>query len=130
MCQSFLVPSSTLHARPSLHACHKKKTTQASDALANMYENFKDTMKKIEHETAEGDMFFAVAYEAMDELEKAQKVQAHLQDGLRATRESLDVGKFGWCLQGTQQSSSPPRRHVCRSGRRKSKDRRVEKESR
>ena len=59
---------------------------QALDALAVEYETSEEMMKQMEHETAEGDMLFAVAYEAMDDLDKAQKAQA-----LKATRESMDV---------------------------------------
>ena len=49
------------------------------------------------HETEEGDMLFAVAYEAMEELDKAQKDR--LQDELEATRESMDIAsrKFTNC---------------------------------
>ena len=39
-------------------------------ALAEEYEIFEE---KVTHETEDGDMFFAVAYEAMEELDKAQK---------------------------------------------------------
>ena len=43
------------------------------------------------HETEEGDLLFAVAYEAMEELDKAQKEQDRLQDEPEATRESMDI---------------------------------------
>ena len=55
-----------------------QKTLQALDALALEYETFEETMKQMEHETAEGDMLYAVAYEAMDDLDKALKEQAHI----------------------------------------------------
>ena len=51
----------------------KQKTMQALDALAEEYEIFEKTMKKVTYETEEGDMLFAIAYEAMEELDKAQK---------------------------------------------------------
>ena len=43
------------------------------------------------YETEEGDMLFAVAYEAMEELDKAQKHQHRSQDEMEATRESMDI---------------------------------------
>ena len=47
-------------------------------------------MKKVTHETEEGGMLFAVAYEAMGEPDKAhQKDQERLQDELEATCESM-----------------------------------------
>ena len=46
-------------------------------------------MKEVTQETAEGDMLFAVAYEAMEEFDKAQKDQDRLQDELAFTTESM-----------------------------------------
>ena len=46
---------------------------QALDVLAEEYEIFEETMKKVTHETEEGGMLCAEAYEAMEELDKAQK---------------------------------------------------------
>ena len=45
---------------------------QALDTLAEEYEIFEETMKKVTCETEEGDMLCAVAYEAMEELDKAR----------------------------------------------------------
>ena len=56
-----------------------QKTMQALDALAEEYEIFKETLKKVTHDTQEGDMLFSVAYEAMEELDKAQKDHDRLQ---------------------------------------------------
>ena len=46
-------------------------------------------MKKVTHETEEGDMLFAVAYEAMEEFGKAQKDQDRLQDELQGVHQLL-----------------------------------------
>ena len=40
---------------------------QAPDTLAEEYEIFEETVKKVTLETEEGDMLFAVAYEAGEE---------------------------------------------------------------
>ena len=64
---------------------------QAVDVLAEDYEIFEETMKTVTYETEEGDMLFAVAYEAMEELDKAQKHQHRSQDEMEATRESMDI---------------------------------------
>ena len=40
-----------------------QKTMQALDTLAEECEIFEETMKKVTHETEEGDMLFAVACE-------------------------------------------------------------------
>ena len=42
----------------------------ALDVLAEEYGTSEETMKKVTHETQEGDMLFAVAYEAMEEVDK------------------------------------------------------------
>ena len=63
---------------------------QALDVLAEEYEIFTETMRKVTHETDDVDVF-AVAYETMQELDKAQKEQ----DELEATRDTT-----GHCLQG------------------------------
>ena len=68
-----------------------QKTMQALGALAEEYEIFEETMQKVMHETEDGDRLSAVAYEAMEELDKAQKDQDRLQDELEATRESMDM---------------------------------------
>ena len=70
----------------SLSSTHKKsteantktydlnqKTMQALDTLAEEYEIFDETMKKVPLETEEGDMLFAVAYEVGEELDRARK---------------------------------------------------------
>ena len=44
-----------------------------------------ETMKNVTYETEEGDMLFAVACEAMEELDKAQKHQDRWQDEMEAT---------------------------------------------
>ena len=71
-----------------------QKTMQALDALAEDYEIFEDTMKKVRHETEEGDMLFAVAYEAMEEFDKAQREQDRLQDELDWSLPSRTAGPF------------------------------------
>ena len=63
---------------------------QAVDVLAEDYEIFEETMKTVTYETEEGNMLFAVAYEAM-ELDKAQKHQDGSQNEMEATRESMDI---------------------------------------
>ena len=45
---------------------------QALDALAEEHEIFEETMKKVTYKTEEGDILFAIAYEAMEELDQAQ----------------------------------------------------------
>ena len=62
-----------------------QKTMQALDALAKEYEIFKETVKKVTHETEEVDLLFAAAYEAVEEFDKAQKDQDRLQDELEFT---------------------------------------------
>ena len=62
---------------------------QALDVLAEEYEVCEETMKKVTYETEEGDRLFAVAYEAMEELDKAQKDQDRLQDEMEVTCESM-----------------------------------------
>ena len=47
-----------------------QKTMQALDALAEDYEIFEETMT---YETEEGDMLYAVAHEAMEELDRARR---------------------------------------------------------
>ena len=102
-----------------------QKTMQALDVLAEEYEIFEETMKKVTHETEDGDMLFAVAYE----LEKAQKEQDRVQDELEATRESMDTAS-GYGLQGSQQLPGTPRCHVYRSEEGVPKDRRTQRKSR
>ena len=68
-----------------------QKTMQALDIPAEEYEIFEETMKKVTHETEEGDMLFAAAYETMEEVDKAQKDQDRLQDELEATCESMVI---------------------------------------
>ena len=53
-----------------------QKTMQSLDVLAEEYEIFEETMKKVTHE--------------LEELDKAQKDQDRLQDEVEATRESMD----------------------------------------
>ena len=62
---------------------------QALDTLAEEYEIFEETMKKETCETEEGDILFAVACEAMEELDKTQKEQDRLHDEMEATCESM-----------------------------------------
>ena len=62
-----------------------QKTMQDLDPLAEEYEIFEETMKKETHETE----VFAVAHEAMEEFDKAQKDQDRLQDELEFTCESM-----------------------------------------
>ena len=61
---------------------------QALDALAEEYEIFEETMKKVTYEAEDGDMQFVVACEAMEEFDKAQKDQDRVQDELEAACES------------------------------------------
>ena len=68
----------------------KQKTFHALHHLAEEYEIFEKTMKKVTNET-EGDMLFWVAYEAMEELDMAQKDQERLQDEMEGTRESMVI---------------------------------------
>ena len=65
------------------------KTMQALDTLAEEYEIFEETMKKVTLETEEGDMLYAAAYEVGEELHRAQKDQDHLQDELEFTCEGM-----------------------------------------
>ena len=60
-----------------------QKTMQALDSLAEEYEIFEETMKKVTLETEEGDMLFAVDYEVGEELEDRQ------QDDLEFTCEGM-----------------------------------------
>ena len=46
-------------------------------------------MKKVTHETEEGDMLYAVAYGATEELDKAQNDQDRLRDEMEVTCESM-----------------------------------------
>ena len=62
---------------------------QALDTLAEEYEIFEETMKKVTLETEEGDMLFTVAYEVGEELDRAQKDQDRLQDELELTCEGM-----------------------------------------
>ena len=72
--------------------CDLNQTTmQALDVLAEEYGIFEETIENVTDETEEGDMLFAVAYELMEELDKAQNDQDHLQDELEATRESMGI---------------------------------------
>ena len=64
-----LLNSSTY--KKKTEACTKGQFLQALDVLAEEHEIFQKTMKKVE--TEEGDKLFAVAYEAMEELDLAQK---------------------------------------------------------
>ena len=52
-----------------------QKTMQALDPLAAVYATFEDAWANVENEISEGDMLFAEAYEAVDELAKAQQHQ-------------------------------------------------------
>ena len=66
-----------------------QKTMQALDTLAEEYEIFEETLKKVTDETEDGDMLFAVADEVGEELDRAQKDQDRLQDELEFTCEGL-----------------------------------------
>ena len=68
-----------------------QKTMEALDRLADVYATFEDTWANVEHKTAEGDMLFAVSYEAEDELAKAQPNQARFQDELKNSQASMDI---------------------------------------
>ena len=46
-------------------------------------------MRKVTHETEEGDMLFAVAYEVGEELDRDQKDEDRLQDDLEFTCEGM-----------------------------------------
>ena len=58
---------------------------QALEVLAEEHETIEEPMQKVTYETEESDILFAVAYETMKELDKAQKDQDSLQDELEAT---------------------------------------------
>ena len=62
-----------------------QKTMQSLDTLAEEYEIFEETVKKVTLETEEGDMLFAVR----EELDRAQKDQDRLQDELEVTCEGV-----------------------------------------
>ena len=62
---------------------------QASDTLAEEYEAFEVTMKKVAFEHEEGDMLYAVASEVAGELDRAQKDQDRLQDELELTCQGM-----------------------------------------
>ena len=57
-----------------------QKTMQALDRLADVYATFEDTWSNVKNETAEGDLPFVEAEEAMDQLAAAQQHQARFQD--------------------------------------------------
>ena len=93
---------------------------QALEVLAEKYELFEETMKKVTHETEEGDTLFAVAHETMKELNKTQKDQDRLRDEMEVTRESTDIAsrEFTYCwahLDTKSATVEPPRCHVYRS---------------
>ena len=52
----------------------------------------------MEHETAEGDMLFVLACEAMAEFATVQRRQARFQDELKSVRESMDVIFKEFCI--------------------------------
>ena len=62
-------------------------------------------MKKVTHETEEGDMLYAVAKKAMEELDKAQKDQDRLHDeidgghGRRLQRVRNLLGELEWAFR-------------------------------
>ena len=66
-----------------------QKTMQALDTLAEEYELFEETMRKVTHETEEADMLYAVASEVGEELDRTQKDQERLQDELEFTCEGM-----------------------------------------
>ena len=68
-----------------------QKTMLALDRLADAYSTFEETWAKMEHETVEGDVLFAMSYEAMDELAKAQQCQSRCQDELDSSLQSMDA---------------------------------------
>ena len=63
----------------------KQKTKAALDRLADVCKTFEDTWANVENDTAEGDIFFAEAYVAMDDLATAQ--QYRLEDASLRTTE-------------------------------------------
>ena len=89
------------------------------DTLAEEYEAFEVTMKKVAFEHEEGDMLYAMASEVAEELDRAQKDQDRLHDELEFTCEGIviaskeftncsvrkrkcDEGKTEWSLQGSR----------------------------
>ena len=85
-------PSATYkkNAKANTKACDlNQNTMQALDTLAEEYEIFEETVKKVTLETEEGDKLFAVAYEVGEELDRAQKDQDRLQDELEFTCEGV-----------------------------------------
>ena len=71
-----------------------QKKIQALDTLAEEYEAFEVTMKKVACEHEEGDVLYAVASEVAGELDRAQKDQNRLQDEL-----GVHLRRFGYCFQ-------------------------------
>ena len=91
-----LAPTNKKNAEANTKAYDlNQKTRQALDTLAEKYEIFEETMKKVTHETEEGDMLFAVAHEVMEELDKAQKDQDRLHDEMEVTCESMVAASQG-----------------------------------
>ena len=80
-----------------------QKTLQALDALAEVYENFEETMKKVTFEHEEGDMLCEVVSEVGEEFERVLKEQANA----RFTAE--------WRVQGSQQPPSDSGSDLLRS---------------
>ena len=66
-----------------------QKTMQALDTLAEEYEIFEETMRKVTFETEEGDMLCAVASEVGEELDRVLKDQDRLHDELEFTCEEV-----------------------------------------
>ena len=80
-----------------------QKTLQALDALAEVYENFEETMKKVTFEHEEGDMLCEVVSEVGEELERVLKEQANARFAAE------------WRFQGSQQPPSDSGSHLLRS---------------
>ena len=62
---------------------------QASDTLAEEYEAFEVTMKKVAFEHEEGDVLFATASGEAELLDRGHKEQKRLQDDLEFSCEGI-----------------------------------------
>ena len=79
-----------------------QKTMQALDTLAEEYEVFEETMKKVTLENEEDGMLYAAASEVEDELDRALKDQDRLQNELEFT-----CSGYGHRLQGVYKLLGP-----------------------
>ena len=74
-----------------------QQTLQALDTLAEEYEAFEVTMKKVAFEHEEGDVLYAMASEVVEELDRAHEEQERLQYEVEFTCECC-VTASSWAL--------------------------------